>query len=431
MILFSGVPAFWQWWFTLALLVVLYTLTWKSILYRSSRKWQNQDSQTAFPRGHHPLLWVFLVPALNEEITLQQTVQKLLDLPIKNKYILVIDDASDDQTPAILNSFDDPDLGVLRRDFPAAQTGKAHSLNQAYQELAGIIAVSGFSRHNTLLTVVDADGYVDDDIEDRISKSFQDPRLGGLQLQVRIYNRHKLITKLQDIEFGVFGYLFQAGRSRWNTACMGGSGQVTRVAALDDIIDDGSDGPWRDKLTEDQDLGLRLMMKDWGLLHLNDCFVHQQGLYSMRALLRQRVRWSQGNLQTIPVWRELWNSKLGRLGKLEMIGFLFMPFLQLIVGVALIGALWLWLSGQSDLLPLNNLILLGVFYVLGVGGVILGCTAGAPSCGKKTYWQGFLIAHPYIIYTWILWPVLVRALVRVIMRKDSWSKTEREVLAAA
>ena len=39
---------------------------------------------------------------------------------------------------------------------------------------------------------------------------------------------------MQDVEFGVYGHLFQAGRNDWGTAGMGGNGQFNRLSALDE-----------------------------------------------------------------------------------------------------------------------------------------------------------------------------------------------------
>ena len=86
---------------------------------------------------------------------------------------------------------------------------------------------------------------------------FADPTVGGVQSRVRIYNRGHLLTWMQDVEFGVYGSLFQMGRNDWGTAGMGGNGQFNRLSALDAVADEH--GPWRDRLTEDQDLGLRLL----------------------------------------------------------------------------------------------------------------------------------------------------------------------------
>ena len=78
---------------------------------------------------------------------------------------------------------------------------------------------------------------------------------------------------------------------------MGGNGQFNRLAALDAVADE--EGPWRDKLTEDQDLGLRLLAAGWEGRQDLRATVDQQGLSKLRPLFRQRTRWSQGNLQAI------------------------------------------------------------------------------------------------------------------------------------
>ena len=47
---------------------------------------------------------------------------------------------------------------------------------------------------------------------------------------------------MQDVEFSVYGYLFQAGRDDWGTAGMGGNGQFNRLSALDDVADEAGPG---------------------------------------------------------------------------------------------------------------------------------------------------------------------------------------------
>ena len=66
---------------------------------------------------------------------------------------------------------------------------------------------------------------------------FADPTVGGVQSLVRIYNRQSILTWFQDVEFGVYGHLYQAGRNDWGTAGMGGNGQFNRLSALDDVAD--------------------------------------------------------------------------------------------------------------------------------------------------------------------------------------------------
>ena len=133
-----------------------------------------------------------------------------------------------------------------------------------------------------IVAIVDADGRLHPEAPAYAAAHFADPEVGGVQSLVRIYNRHRLLTWLQDVEFSVYGYLFQAGRNGWGTAGMGGNGQFNRLSALDEVAD--GRGPWRDRLTEDQDLGLRLIEAGWkGRQELRGT-VDQQGLSSPGAV---------------------------------------------------------------------------------------------------------------------------------------------------
>lgn len=57
------------------------------------------------PNGERPDATI-LVPALNEQDTIAQVIERLLKLPV-SKQIIVIDDGSTDETPAILSRYED------------------------------------------------------------------------------------------------------------------------------------------------------------------------------------------------------------------------------------------------------------------------------------------------------------------------------------
>ena len=233
---------------------------------------------------------------------------------------------------------------------------------------------------------------------------------------MRIYNRQRILTWMQDVEFGVYGCLFQAGRNDWGTAGMGGNGQFNRLRALDDVTDAG--GPWRDRLTEDQDLGLRLVAAGWSGRQELRARVDQQGLPGLRRLLRQRTRWSQGNLQAMGLVGDLIHAPFTKGARLELLAYLLMPLWQGIIGAAFLTAIALtlfdiapfWNDGPSWQLPF--------FYLLAFGGTILGCIAARRSDGPRGWAMGFLIANVYTFYTWLLWPVLLRSTVRQVTERD-------------
>jgi cellulose synthase/poly-beta-1,6-N-acetylglucosamine synthase-like glycosyltransferase len=416
---FEGLALPWVILFTACLVVVVGMFGWTLLLFIRGHG-TIVDPPEPPPGAADAFSWVFLVPAMNEEVVIADSVERLLALPVARKRIVVIDDASDDRTPQILAAIDHPDLFVLRRDKPDAQTGKAAGLNYAYRALRDYA-----DRARTIVVIVDADGRLDAEAPRYASGHFADPVVGGVQALVRMYNRSHPLVWLQDVEFGVYGHLFQTGRNHWGTAGMGGNGQFNRLSALDDVTDE--EGPWRHKLTEDQDLGLRLISAGWEGRQDLKAIVEQQGLSKLGPLFRQRTRWSQGNLQAIALWREVMGAKtLGFGPRIEQMAYLFMPFWQGLIGLGLAGALLLAILGTAPFWGDGPTYQLVFFYLLAFGGTSLGTIASRSEQGPIGWLVGFLIGQVYTLYTWLLWPVLVRSTARQLRGQGSWAKTARE-----
>ena len=124
-----------------------------------------------------------------------------------------------------------------------------------------------------------------------------------MQSLVRIYNRQHLLTWLQDVEFARLrpplpGRPRPLGHGRDGRQRPVQPAQRARRRRR-------RRGPWRDQLTEDQDLGLRLIAAGWEGRQDLRATVDQQGLSKLRPLFRQRTRWSQGNLQAIALRGEV------------------------------------------------------------------------------------------------------------------------------
>jgi 1,2-diacylglycerol 3-beta-glucosyltransferase len=415
---FEGLPVGWEILFSVCLAVVVAMFLWTLLLFVRGHAAAVRPPQ-APPQGADAFSWVFLVPALNEEVTIADSVERLLGLPVARRRVIVIDDGSDDRTAAILAAIEHPDLFVLERRAPDARQGKAAALNFAYRSL-GLHE----DRQRTIVVIVDADGRLRASAPRYAASHFEDPNVGGVQSLVRIYNRDHLLTWLQDVEFSVYGHLFQAGRDHWGTAGMGGNGQFNRLSALDDVAD--GEGPWRDRLTEDQDLGLRLIAAGWEGRQDLRATVDQQGLSKLRPLFRQRTRWSQGNLQAISLRRQVAGAPVGPGARIEQMAYLLMPFWQGVVGLGLVGALVLAITGVAPFWGAGPTWQLGFFYLLAFGGTALGCIAARAEAGPIGWLRGFLIAQIYTPYTWFLWPVLLRSAARQLSDRGDWSKTERE-----
>ena len=67
-------------------------------------------------------------------MTIADSVERLLGVAAARRHVVVIDDGSDDGTPARpRRASTQPGLHVLRRDPPDARQGKAAALNHAYR----------------------------------------------------------------------------------------------------------------------------------------------------------------------------------------------------------------------------------------------------------------------------------------------------------
>uniref|UniRef100_A0AAU2VAT5 Glycosyltransferase n=1 Tax=Streptomyces sp. NBC_00003 TaxID=2903608 RepID=A0AAU2VAT5_9ACTN len=256
-------------------------------------------SRRRVPRDRGPRqerLYVFLLACLNEERVLGESLTRIIALPAGNFLALVIDDASDDRTADIARAAGPDRVRLLRRELPDARLGKGAALNDGVRFLNESGLLAGHDPDNVILCVVDADGRLDAHVVQSVDPFFDDPRTGATQICVRMYNRRQgLLARLQDMEFVVYGDVFQSARRFIGSVGMGGNGQFMRLSALNSL---GGEGPWSHSLTEDLDLGVRLIANGWNTQHCTTASVSQQAVLDLGHLIRQRSRWFQGHLQS-------------------------------------------------------------------------------------------------------------------------------------
>ena len=158
--LYPGVPLFWSVWFTMTLVIVIYQFCWKIFLFRRSRRWQKSLLALGRAEGgeasRDQFYWVFMVPALNEEVTIIDSIERLEQVEDKYKRVIVIDDGSEDQTSKLLAAQNRPNLQVISRRLPDAQKGKAAALNAGFIELLKTVEELGWPRERVIVTIVDA-----------------------------------------------------------------------------------------------------------------------------------------------------------------------------------------------------------------------------------------------------------------------------------
>ncbi|MFC4515117.1 glycosyltransferase [Streptomyces ehimensis] len=408
-------------WSSIAIIVM--AGCYNSTLFILSRQRVRRDRG---PRAER--LYIFLLACLNEEKVLGESLARITSLPAGNFMALVIDDASDDRTADIARSADPDQVKLLQRHLPDARKGKGAALNAGIRHLRESGILADRDPADVIVCVVDADGRLDPHIVQAVDPYFDDPRTGATQVGVRMYNRHQgVLARLQDMEFVIYGDIFQTARRYFGSVGMGGNGQFMRLAALDTLMKDGN-GPWSDSLTEDLDLGVRLIARGWTNHHCTTAAVSQQAVLDVRRLVRQRSRWFQGHLQSaglVPmILREVPTK-----AAVDLLYHLSSPVLILL----------------TSLLPLS--------FVVAVGGTVVGSVeAGRPLVSPMwiigpyvlsftaAYAYGWvysrrerglglvravLLSHLFVIYGYIWFAAGWWGLWRMLTGKQTWLKTAR------
>ncbi len=276
------------------------------------------------------------------------------------------------------------------------------------------------------MCLLDADGRLDPHAPQVAASSFADRTVGGVQVAVRIGNRDDgWLPRLQDLEFVCYTELFQRCRGRAGFAGLGGNGQFTRLSALRSL----GAKPWSPStLTEDLDLGIRLVLAGWRTVYRPDAQVDQQGLRSVRALIRQRSRWFQGLLQCWRLIPAVARQSRGRV-RLDLLHMLLTPVL--ILAAFLMTVSFVLGPVERALRPglevgLINLTQVAAWYLLTFLPVLLFAVSYRP-IGKVSRLRSFGLAHSFVLYGLIWAGAGLAALWRMLVGRRSWLKTDRLV----
>ncbi|CUU58473.1 Glycosyltransferase, catalytic subunit of cellulose synthase and poly-beta-1,6-N-acetylglucosamine synthase [Parafrankia irregularis] len=388
------------------------------VLARVHRAWTGTP-----PDG---LFFVFVMPCLNEEAVIGPSLARLLQSPATNRRVLVVDDGSDDRTSQLVLDVPDDRVWLLRRTPPHARKGKGAALNAAMGDLATRAEILARDPSDVIIAVVDADGRLDPHTVEAVAPYFADPRTAGVQTGVRINNRGtSLLARLQDMEFVIYTDVFQRGRGQLDNVGLGGNGQFVRLSALRSL----GGSPWSHSLTEDLDLGVRLLLAGWRNQFCPQADVHQQGVVRLGRLLRQRSRWFQGHLQSWTLMPRVLRQARAR-ALPDMLFHLSSPLLILLASLltaafvlSTVAVLTSWFAGGPA--P-DARYFLGAYLMAAGPALVCGLIyrSREPLTGVGMLRLAGYV-HLYMLYALVWFVAGWWALARVVGRRTSWHKTAR------
>ncbi|QEV16856.1 glycosyltransferase family 2 protein [Streptomyces alboniger] len=388
-----------------------------------------------------------LVPCLNEESVIGTTVTGLLG---PRTTVVVIDDGSDDATGEVARQAGEEaraagregEATVLRREPPDARQGKGEALNHGIRLIRERVAARGQDPAETIVCVMDADGRLSDRALRHILPLFDDARVGGVQLGVRIRNRRgNFLTWFQDYQFWAMAAVTQFGRNLTSTVSLGGNGQFTRLTALDAL----GERPWSQSLTEDLDLAISLAVRGWRLRTTAHASVDQQGVSDLRRLIRQRTRWYQGHMTAITRMGEIWRApRMRHLAALEMAAYLLVPWVLDLPWSLLFQYCLIWFLRSPNVLVLRgrrasafnatwlkwpaNLL---AWYLLTFAPALATSFTYLRRDKEVGPARALLLGHSFVLMNYLSFLCAWRALFRMLRGRTGWTKTTRETEAPA
>lgn len=295
--------------------------------------WRNHLSRSA---PYLPRVAV-LIPAWNEGAVLTASVGRLMRLqyPPERLRVYVIDDASTDDTPAVVQRLAQTYPGRvvhLRRE--QGGQGKAHTLNH------GIAQVLADDWMQALL-ITDADVIFRPDSLRRMTRHLADPRIGAVTAYIREGSeRPGAVARFIGYEYVTAQACARRAQNVIGAlACLAGGAQLhtrANLEALGGRIDTST-------LAEDTVTTFLTQLDGRQVVFDGSAVVLAEEPDSVRALWKQRTRWARGNVQITRRFRHLWfrPSRTHRLGSFGF-GLIWfstyaLPFTLVLSSVGLVG----------------------------------------------------------------------------------------------
>lgn len=242
-----------------------------------------------------------IVPCWNEEKTVAKTLDSLLalDYPKDKLEIIVVDDGSTDQTLTIAQAYTKyPQVKVFHKENGGKYTANNFGIEHSSGELVGCLDADSFVAPNGLIEMV---------------KAFEEhPEVSALAPVMKVQQPRSLLELMQAVEY-TFGVFYKKMFDNLSAiSVLPGPFSLYRRTVFDKV------GPFRHAHnTEDMEIAFRMHQHGLILGNAHTAFVYTTVPKTVRALVKQRTRWSQGFLENSRDYKHMYfNPRFGNFGML-------------------------------------------------------------------------------------------------------------------
>lgn len=330
--------------------------------------------------------------------------------------VIVVDDHSTDGTAERLQHLA-ADLPVRVVHTPPGSIGKAAALQ------VGVAASRGEA-----IAVFDADARLGPDVIARMVAHLADFRVAAVQGRRLVHNGGRnALTRVQEDEYRIFQTLLQRARQAVGAfVCLAGNGLIVKRAALEAV------GGWNpEALTEDIDLTVRLHLAGWEIRYCYEAQVWEEGVATLRDLVRQRERWFEGALLCLGDYLpEILRARVPLLRRADMLFFLSGSLLSTLA--VLTGYLYAMMGltlRAVAFVQLPRAVLVGASALLTIG-LVAAITAEVGA--RPTRLAGVVVRWTlFSFHTLLIVPLAIRRYVYgAVTGARDWRKTAHDGLSS-
>ncbi len=283
-----------------------------------------------------------IVPCYNEEHTVANTLDSILALkyPANRLSIIAVDDGSTDLTLTVLRTYEThPQIKVISK---AANGGKHTALN---------IGLSVLSPDTELVGCLDADSIVSEEaLQEAVLTFEQDPSTMAVTPAIKVMGAQGILGLMQRAEYILSIFWRNTFSLIDGNFVTPGPFSIFRKRVFDEL------GPYQHgHQTEDCELALRMQSNFYKVGNAPRAIVYTNTPKTLRALIRQRTRWTYGFLRNLIDYRfMLFRPRFGNLG------IFVLPIAALSIFSGIFMFIWLlWRIGDMVFQSLDRLIIMG------------------------------------------------------------------------
>lgn len=364
----------------------------------------------------------FVVPCYNEEKSIAQTIENIMEIDYPNlKKIIVVDDCSKDASFSIMKEYEKKYPGLVMAVQTPKNTGNA----------AGAKNYGSKFVTTELICFTDADSFPEKDSLKKMVGFFDDQKVGAVTASVCAQNQDSFLERAQAIEYSLVKFTRKLLESVNSIYVTPGPLALYRRKPFEEIgrFDESN-------LTEDIEIAWRFHSKGYLVRMSLSANVHSIVPSDIKTWRNQRLRWNFGGVQTILQYKK--NFFNG-----TMLGNFILPFFifSWVIGLSGLGfiaykmtktiiyrylVLENTMNAQIALLRMENLSSVpSIIFFFSIFLLITGFLYSVISLShssrkgfKKNKAIGFLIYE--VFYFFVSPLILINSIIRLITNKKKW-----------